>query len=238
MAKYPLDERIPGILLLMNRKAVAEEKWDEAIANWRRIVSKYPESDEASLAQFSIADTLERKLGKLEEALEEYRKVTWGPAALEAQRAIARLTATSMSVATERVFRSNETPSLKLVTRNVEAVTVRAYKVDLETYFRKMHLARGVEGLDIALIDPDRTFEFKVPNYAKHQQLESRIEVPLPGAAPLGRDGRHHQQQDAGGHDAGDPERSGRDRQELRATRCSCSPRTCGPASPGPAPGC
>ena len=79
----------------MNRKAVAEEKWDEAIANWRRIVSKYPETNEASLAQFSIADTLERKLGKLEEALEEYRKVTWGPAAGEAQQAIARLTATT-----------------------------------------------------------------------------------------------------------------------------------------------
>ena len=86
-----------------------------------------------------------------------------------------------MTVATERVFRSDETPKLKLTTRNIESVTVRAYKVDLETYFRKMHLARGVEGLDIALIDPDKTFEFKVPNYAKYQQLESAIEVPLPG---------------------------------------------------------
>ena len=61
----------------MNRQNVAEEKWDAAIASWRRLVSKYPDSHEASLAQFSIADTLERKLGKLEEALEEYRKVTW-----------------------------------------------------------------------------------------------------------------------------------------------------------------
>ena len=91
-----------------------------------------------------------------------------------------------MTVATERVFRSDETPKLKLVTRNIESVTVRAYKVDLETYFRKMHLARGVEGLDIALIDPDKTFEFKVPKYAKYQQLESTIELPLPGGARAG----------------------------------------------------
>ena len=49
-----------------------------------------------------------------------------------------------------------------------------------------MHLARGVEGLDIALIDPDKTFEFKVPKYAKHQELESAIEVPLPGDAKAG----------------------------------------------------
>ena len=94
-------------------------------------------------------------------------------------------------------------------------MTVRAYKVDLETYFRKMHLARGVEGLDIALIDPDKTFEFKVPNYAKHQELESAIEVPLPGRRQGRRDGRHRQQQDARSHHAGDPERPGRDRQEF-----------------------
>ncbi len=167
----------------MNQKNVAEEKWDEAIADWRRLVSKYPGTSEASQAQFLIAETLEKKLGKLEEALEEYRKVTWGSAQRRAQQAIARLTAKTMTVATERVFRSDETPKLKLVTRNVETVTVRAYKVDLETYFRKMHLARGVEGLDIALIDPDKTFEFKVPKYAKHQELESAIEVPLPGRA-------------------------------------------------------
>ncbi|MGA2032865.1 MAG: tetratricopeptide repeat protein, partial [Thermoguttaceae bacterium] len=181
LAEYPLDRRDPGILLAMNEKYVHEEKWPEALANWRRLVSKYPATDEASRAQFSIGDVLESKLGRPEEALEEYRKVTWGQAAPQAAQAIARLTAKTMTVATERVFRGDETPRLKLVTRNVESVTVRAYKVDLETYFRKMHLARGVEGLDIALIDPDRTFEFKVPKYAKYQELESGLEVPLPG---------------------------------------------------------
>ena len=81
LAKYPLDGRNPAILLLMNQQNVADEKWDEAISAWRRLVSKYPGTDPASRAQFLIADTLERKLGKLEEALEEYRKVTWGSAA-------------------------------------------------------------------------------------------------------------------------------------------------------------
>jgi uncharacterized protein YfaS (alpha-2-macroglobulin family)/tetratricopeptide (TPR) repeat protein len=184
LAKYPLDSRAAQILLAMNQKNVAEEKWDDAIAAWRKIVSKYPGgTNEASIAQFLIADTLERKLGKLEEALEEYRKVTGGVAQGRAMQAAARLTAKTMTVATERVFRSDETPKLKLVSRNVESVTVRVYKVDLETYFRKMHLARGVEGLDISLIDPDQTFEFKVPKYAKHQEIESEIALVVP---PLG----------------------------------------------------
>ncbi len=177
LAKYPLDARNPEILLLMNEQNVADEKWEEAIAGWRRLVSKYPGTEPAAQAQFLIADTLERKLDKLEEALEEYRKVTWGQTAAQAQQAAARLTAKTMTISTERVFRSDETPKLKLVTRNIESVTVRAFKVDLETYFRKMHLARGVEGLDISLIDPDATFEFKVPKYAKHKEIESEIPV-------------------------------------------------------------
>ena len=191
LAKYPLDARDPDILLLVARSYVDQEQWDAAIAEWRRLVSKYPRTEPASLAQYSIADTLERKLGKLEEALEEYRKVTWGSHAGQARQAIARLTAKAMTVASERVFRSDEAPKLKLTSRNIESVTVRAYKIDLETYFRKMHGvpgvagSGGVEGLDIALIDPDKSFEFKVPGYAKYQELESTVEVPLP-AGPAG----------------------------------------------------
>jgi uncharacterized protein YfaS (alpha-2-macroglobulin family) len=187
LAKYPLDSRAPAILLLMNQQNIAEEKWDEAISAWRRLVSKYPGTNQASRAQYLIGATLEQKLGKLEESLEEYRKVTWGSAMGDAQVAAARLTAKTMTVSTERVFRSDETPKLKLVTRNIESVTVRAYKVDLETYFRKMHMARGVESLDISLIDPDRTFEFKVPKYVKHQEIESLIEVPLPKNSQPGK---------------------------------------------------
>jgi hypothetical protein len=68
----------------------------------------------------------------------------------------------------------------------VDSVTVRIYAIDLETYFRKMHLAGGVEGLDISLIDADKSFEFKVPKYADYQELESQIDVALPAPAPGG----------------------------------------------------
>jgi uncharacterized protein YfaS (alpha-2-macroglobulin family)/TolA-binding protein len=178
-AKYPLDQRNRLILYRFGQMNFIEEKWDEAIADWRRLVSKYPNTNESSQGQFMIAATLEEKLGKLEEALKEYQKVTWGNYQSHAQRRIARLTANALRIATERVFRGGETPQLKLTTRNIESVTVRVYSVDLETYFRKMHLARGVEQLDISLIDPDQTLEFKVPEYKQYQQLENHIDVPL-----------------------------------------------------------
>ena len=45
--------------------------------------------------------------------------------------------AKSLSVVTERTFRSGETPQLKIATRNLEKLTFTAYKIDPETYFRK-----------------------------------------------------------------------------------------------------
>ena len=91
-----------------------------------------------------------------------------------------------MQVKTERVFRSGETPQLKLATRNVPAVKVRVYKIDLETYFRKMHSIAGIQRLDVSLIDPDTTLEFAVPDYAKYKPLTSSIPVPLPDGLKAG----------------------------------------------------
>ncbi|MEX2141126.1 MAG: MG2 domain-containing protein [Pirellulales bacterium] len=183
MVKYALDSRNPAILYQLGQMYFEEEKYAEAIADWRRLVSKYPGTNESSQAQYMIAATLEGKLGKLEEALAEYKKVTWGNFTPHARVAIGRLTAKTMSIASDRVFRNNETPRIKLTSRNIDAVTVKAYKVDLETYFRKMHNVHGVEGLDISLIDPDQTIEYKVPDYADYQQLENEIEIPLPKTA-------------------------------------------------------
>jgi uncharacterized protein YfaS (alpha-2-macroglobulin family)/TolA-binding protein len=182
LARYPLDSRNPGILLELGAMLHQQDKLDEAMAEWRRLVSKYPGTEEASQAQYLIGLTLEEGQTKFEDALKEYRKVTWGSFYSVAQGRIALLTSKSLSIATPRVFRSDETPTIQLTARNIDKVTVRAYTVDLETYFRKMHLATGVEGLDIALIDPDASFEFEVPDYAEYQLLEREVEVPLPKA--------------------------------------------------------
>jgi alpha-2-macroglobulin len=184
LAKYPLDPRDPRILYLFGWMDFQQDKLVGALGDWRRLVSKYPGTEDASRGQYMIAVTLETKLNQLEAALKEYRKVASGSFVDRAKFAIARLTAKSLSIATERVFRTDEMPKIHLDTRNIESVTVRAYHVDLEAYFRKMHVIRGVEGLDIALIDPDRTFEFAVPKYTEYQELESEVEVGGRGQGP------------------------------------------------------
>lgn len=157
----------------------APSAFQAAMADWTRLVSKYPNTEEASRGQYLIGMTYEEKLGKFDEALAAYRKLTWGQFAPRAAERITRLTRQELAMETERVFRTNQQPRIRVTTRNVRQLTVKAYRVDLETYFRKMHLARGIESLDVALIDPEKTWTFDVPDYADYKQLTSRIDIPL-----------------------------------------------------------
>jgi len=207
--KYPLDGRAPRILLLFGEMKfrAASEKFGErvkaavdkgdspqsvklddnekslfegAIGDWQRVVEKYPGADEASRAAQMIGVTLEERLGRLKDALDAYRKVGGSQQPLAASR-IVNLTTPQLEILTERKFRSDEKPRIKLSTRNVENVQVKAYRVDMTDYFRKMHLATGIESLDIALIDPDKQFQHAVPEYEAYRQITGDIEIPVDG---------------------------------------------------------
>jgi uncharacterized protein YfaS (alpha-2-macroglobulin family) len=207
--KYPLDARAPSVLFRFGqmksieaaerhqqRIAAALEKGqsaqsvkldnqcekllEEAIIQWRRVVKKYPGHDQASRAAYVIGVTLEDRLGRLPDALAAYTEVK-GAYTDQAKQRIAKLTSPQLLIATERKFRSNEKPRIKLTTRNLEKVEVKAYRIDMTDYFRKMHLASGVETLDIALIDPDAQFEHEVVDYQQYRRIEGDIEIPMDG---------------------------------------------------------
>ena len=78
LVKYPLDPRGPNILYLFGEMNFRQGKFQAAIDDWRRLVSKYPGTEEASRGQFAIALVLESKLHQLDEALKEYRHVPGG----------------------------------------------------------------------------------------------------------------------------------------------------------------
>ncbi len=158
----------------------AQKLYLAAIDDWQRLVSKYPGTNEASRAALNIGIVLEERLNKLADALEAYKKVE-DQHQPEAQQRIANLTAKQLEIVTERKFRSNEKPTIKLSTRNLESVTIKLYRIDLADYFRKLHLATGVESLDIALIDPDTTTEHKVAKYESYRRIDEQVEIPVEG---------------------------------------------------------
>ena len=207
--KYPLDERVPSVLYYFGQMQYADaaqqyldrvkaavdagdspqavetndaerQRYEAAVTDWRKLVSKYPQTNEASRAALMIGVTLEERLGRLEDALQAYKKVT-GQFESKAQERITRLTEPLLEIVTERKFRSDEQPRIRLSTRNLETVTVNVYRVDMTHYFRKMHLATGIESLDIALIDPDEQFQHEVADYEQYRRIDADIDIPLDG---------------------------------------------------------
>ena len=155
-----------------------------AIDEWARLIQRFPQAEESSLALYRTGVIYEEKLHDLDKALESYRRLNWGSWAQHAAGRVAVMTRKSLSMNTERVFRTNEPAKLKLSTRNIDKLTVKIYWLDLESYFRKTHGIAAVEALDIALIQPDKTFEIKVPDYAKYKLLQPEIDLPFDAANP------------------------------------------------------
>ncbi|MDQ1317652.1 MAG: alpha-2-macroglobulin, partial [Candidatus Poribacteria bacterium] len=193
LEKHPLDDRSRQIMFAFGqlhyhsaeqaeeKKTDAEPEYRKAIAEWEKLVSKYPNTEESSLALFRIGQIYEEKLFDFEKALESYRKLTWGSWYGEAQNHIRSMTEKKLQLVTERIFRTNEPAKVKLTLRNIEKLTVDMYKLDLEAYWRKTHGIIGIENLDIALISPDKTQEYPIPEYKKYKLFEQYIEVPMDG---------------------------------------------------------
>ena len=196
LRSHPLDERAPRILYLFGAvheaKALdlaeakgAEKKiaasYRKAIDEWAKLVSKYPESGEARAAMFKSGTILEEKLGEFEKALKLYQKLANERGDNNARTSIARLTKKALKLSSDHVFRTDEKASVHLKLRNIEECEVRLYKIDLQAYFRKMHDITGVEGLDVSLIQPDKTWKLKPDGYEKYKPLEQDVEIPFKG---------------------------------------------------------
>ncbi len=180
--KHPLDERVPQIMLIYGQIHLHNAEPLSAIAVWEKLVSKYPSSDESSLALFRIGQTYEEKMGDLENALEFYQKLTWGQWHVQAQERIRRLTEKHLKLVTERTTRTDEPAEVHVSLRNIETLTVNLYKLNLEAYWRELYDVKGVEDLDLALIAPDKTWEYRVPAYQKYKLFELNIDIPIEGA--------------------------------------------------------
>ena len=180
-AKHPLDERVRQIMFIYGQIHAHKSEHQQAIAQWEKLVGKYPNTEESSLALFRIGQAYELRLGDPEKALETYRKLTWGTWQAHAQEAIRQMTEKYLQLVTPRTFRTNESAQVHVSLRNIESLTVNLYELNLETYWRKMYDVKGVADLDLALIEPNKTWEYRVPEYEKYKRFECDIKIPFDG---------------------------------------------------------
>ncbi|MCB9853292.1 MAG: outer membrane protein assembly factor BamD [Phycisphaerales bacterium] len=191
LQKYPLDNRVRRILYDFGRMSFDEQSkrekaneapnWQLPIAEWRKLVNKFPKSDEAGQAQYRIGQTFEKKVNDLEAAIKAYKALDWSSFAAKAQIRLAEMKSVQLAVETPRVFRTPEPAKIRVDTRNIDKLTIKLYRIDMEDYFRKRHTLRDVDALDLLLIDPDRQFAYDVKDFARYRPHTQEIEVPIEG---------------------------------------------------------
>lgn len=182
--RYPLDGRARQIMFTLGQMYVAQEEYQKAIDEWSRLISKYPNTEESSLALYRTGVFQSEKLGELEKALSTFRRLTWGSWAQTAKARVTMLSQKSLGVATERTYRTNETAKIAVTARNIEELSVSLYPINLESYFRKTHALGRIDHLDIDLIEPEKTWNVKLDGYAKYTQLVQDIEIPFEANQP------------------------------------------------------
>ncbi|MFO0909329.1 MAG: MG2 domain-containing protein [Isosphaeraceae bacterium] len=183
-AQNPLDSRVPSILYRVGESFVSEKAFDRAIAGWEPLLSRFPQTEPAAHAQFMTASIHETEKGDPEGAIERFRKIQVEPWKSQAAQRIAVMESRTLTVLTPRAFRSGETAHLKISTRNLEKLTLSAYRLNAESYFRKKHNTSGIESLDIGLVAPDAEWTVEVPGYARFKPIETTYDLTkleLPG---------------------------------------------------------
>ena len=185
--RFPLDKRISKILTLKGQIYSNHKKFLMAIAIWEKLVSKYPRTEAASYALFQIGQIYQNELGHLQKAIDTYRQLTWGAWQPRAQDQLRQMIEKQLILTTERVFRSSETVEVRLQTRNIEQVQVDIYNLNPEAYWRKMGTLKGVEDLDLALIQPNQSLSHQIDDYQKFALINQRIQIPFdqPGACAV-----------------------------------------------------
>ena len=184
LSKYPLDQRARQIMFTLGQMHAAKKDYAKAIEEWSRLISKYPNTEESSLALYRTGVFQAEQLGRLEDSLATFRRLTWGSWATPAKARVVMLSQKSLGVATKRTFRTNEVAKVAVTARNIETLKVSLYPLNLESYFRKTHKLGRIDHLDIDLIEPEKTWEIKLDGYEKYTQMVRDIEIPFDAKQP------------------------------------------------------
>jgi uncharacterized protein YfaS (alpha-2-macroglobulin family)/tetratricopeptide (TPR) repeat protein len=188
-AEHPLDERVAKILMDEAHWHAGNGRPEEAYRVWNRVRTRYRSRPEASQAALRIGILFEETLGEVARAVAEYRTLAEefpeAKEAKEAKRRLSVLRREELEIRLPRAFRTDETPHLEVVTRNVDAVSARLYEVDLVEYFRRHRTLAGLEDVLVDVVRPDETMKREVPGAEPYRRREWKLEIPRkgPGAA-------------------------------------------------------
>ncbi|MFM8980816.1 MAG: MG2 domain-containing protein [Planctomycetia bacterium] len=179
----PDDRRAPEALAAAATALSAAKDHEGALTLWRALAGRYASTSHAPAARLAVARTLEDALGRLDEAVAAYEEIVRlhprSPQAGEARERLARLKGKHLELRMERVQGTGEPASVRVATRNIEALKVRVYRLGLEEYFRRKGTLEGVEGLQLEVVKADVTSEWKLEGYKPFVLTEADRPLPV-----------------------------------------------------------
>ncbi|HLF92538.1 MAG TPA: tetratricopeptide repeat protein, partial [Planctomycetota bacterium] len=180
---HATDGRSAEAAYEIGRSLKEEKKFKEAVEAWLKVAAKYPQQDAGHGARFHAAELMVSELDDFETALKELPKVggAWGG---HAAGLLMALQMPSLALASERVFKVGEAPTVKMTVRNVETVKLRFWTLDVKDYFEKKASTSGIQNLEVSVIAPDKEWEVPVKDYRRLKEFKLDVEVPKkdPGA--------------------------------------------------------
>jgi uncharacterized protein YfaS (alpha-2-macroglobulin family)/TolA-binding protein len=185
LQQYPIDALSPRAQLLIAETLFVRGEVKRAREEYAVCASKYVQSVEAPKAQLRVAEIEEHELSDLPEAIAQYEaliaRFPGSPQAGQAAETIRVMREKSLAAVTARAYASNEPLLLGLETRNIAALDLKAYKIDLLEYFRKKHRVGGVEELAIEIVAPDKAWKDAVDRYEPYRLFRREVALPLEG---------------------------------------------------------
>lgn len=179
----PDDRRAPEALGAAATALAAAKDHEGALTLWRALAGRYASTSHAPAARLAVARTLEDALGRLDEAVAAYEEIVRlhpkSPQAAEARERLARLKGKHLELRMERVQGTAEPATVRVATRNIEALKVRVYRLGLEEYFRRKGTLEGVEGLQLEVVKADVTSEWKLEGYKPFVLTEADRPLPV-----------------------------------------------------------
>jgi uncharacterized protein YfaS (alpha-2-macroglobulin family) len=186
--QHPGDPRGALALLEAGRTLREQGEAEVAIELWRQVTGRYATTGHAPAALFAVAVTLEDDLARLEDAVKTYEEVLRAHGgsgeAGQARARLERLKGKHLEIRMERVQSPGRPAALKTITRNIEGLDVRLYRLDLEEYFRRKGTVAGVENLQLEVVKPDQTTRMDIGGYRPFALIEADRDLPVnePGA--------------------------------------------------------
>jgi hypothetical protein len=198
LAEHPLSELAPVVYFHFYEMSLpaglgpmgpvaADEKaraaFEEALRHLQALYGKYPQSGQAPLARLLTAQYLQNRLDDLDKAIAEFEALVQNypssPEAGTAQSTLGELRRKHLKLTTPKVFTADGPWRLEVETRNIPRLRFKAYRLNVEEYFRRKHALDRIEDVVVGVVEPTKTWEIEVPAYRPYRLLGGERELPL-----------------------------------------------------------